>query len=220
MSNKSKKRILCYGDSNTFGFIPLTGRKYTKKERWTGILQELLGPDYKIIEEGLCGRTTVLDDPFDSNRNGRKMIVPSIQAHYPLDLIIIMLGSNDMKKVFNMGACDIARGAGILVKMVIDWTKEKSDTSTPARILLVSPTHISKAIVTSSFGEEFEYLESHEKSLQLASRFQMVAEELGVGFMDAALAAKPSEEDGLHLSNEGHKNLANVFAKRVKEIVG
>ncbi|WP_303861465.1 SGNH/GDSL hydrolase family protein [Alkalibaculum bacchi] len=220
MSNKNKKRILCYGDSNTFGFTPLTGRRYSKKERWTGILQQLLGPDNKIIEEGLCGRTTVFDDPFDSNRNGRKMLIPSMQSHDPLDLIIIMLGSNDMKKIFNIGPSEIARGAGALAQIAIDWTREKSNTNTPVKILLVSPIHINKTIVVSPFGEEFGYLESFEKSLQLAPQFQMIAEELGVEFMDAALSAKPSEEDGLHLTKEGHKNLANAFAKKIKEILG
>ncbi|RBP65335.1 lysophospholipase L1-like esterase [Alkalibaculum bacchi] len=219
MSNKIKKRILCYGDSNTFGFVPLTGRRYTKKERWTGVLQQLLGSDYKIIEEGLCGRTTVFDDPFDSNRNGRKMIIPCIETHQPLDLIIIMLGSNDLKKEFNAEPSDIARGVRELAKMAIEWLRENSNANACTKILLVSPIHIGKAIETSLFGEEFEYVESYEKCLQLASQFQMIAEELGVEFMDAALAAKPSEEDGLHLTKEEHRNLADAFAKRVKEIV-
>lgn len=215
----NKKRILCYGDSNTFGFVPHTGRRYAKKERWTGVLQELLGPDYKIIEEGLCGRTTVFDDPFDRNRNGKKMIVSCIENHQPLDLIIIMLGSNDMKKIFDKSAFDIARGAGTLAKMAMDCTRENSHTDNAAKILLVSPTHIKKAIEKSLFAEEFDYRESYEKTLQLAPQLQIIAEELHIEFMDAALVANPSEEDGLHLTKKGHMDLAHAFVKKLKEIL-
>ncbi len=219
MDETKVKRILCYGDSNTYGFIPVTGDRYSEHERWTELLQEMLGSEYKILEEGLSGRTTVLDDPLEDYLNGKKSIIPCIKTHYPVDLIIIMLGSNDMKKRFHMSPWDIARGAGVLAQMAIDLTSTKSKTNTPAKILLVSPIYISKAMLSSPYGEDFGYLESHEKSMQLASRFQKITGNLGIYFMDAATVTPPSDEDALHLTKEGHLALAKEFAKKVKEIL-
>lgn len=216
--DKKTKNILCYGDSNTYGAIPITDKRYLKNERWPGILQELLGESYEVIEEGLNGRTTIFDDPEDEYRNGKKLIIPCMKTNYPFDLLIIMLGTNDIKQRFNTKPEDIARGAGILAKMAIDWTKERSGTNTPSKILLVSPIHINESIKSSPYGEEFGYLEGYEKSYKLSSEFNKVASDLGVEFMDAALKAEPSEEDGIHMSKEAHLNLAKAFAKKISEI--
>ena len=218
MEERIIKRILCYGDSNTHGYLAPTGDRYAEHERWTGILQDLLGAEYRIIEEGLGGRTTVIDDALEDYLNGKKLIIPCIKTHYPVDLIIIMLGTNDMKTRFGMSPWDIARGAGVVAQMAIDWTRARSKTNTPAKILLVSPILISEAMETSPFAEDFGYLEAHEKSKMLASRFQRVADNLGVYFMDAALITPPCDEDAIHLNKEGHLALAKEFAKRIKEI--
>ena len=100
MDDREVKRIICYGDSNTYGYLPPTGGRFAEHERWIGILQELLGPEYKIIEEGLGGRTKVLDEVLEDYLNGKKLIIPCIKTHYPVDLILIMLGTNDMKARF------------------------------------------------------------------------------------------------------------------------
>lgn len=213
------KNILCYGDSNTYGMNPADGQRYDYNIRWTGILQNLLGSEYRVIEEGLNSRTTVLDDPYGVLRNGKTYFTPCIESHYPLDLIIIMLGSNDMKERYHVPACDIAKGAGILAKMALDITKEKSLTSIPAKVLLVSPMHISKAIVTSGMGESFGNMRSCEISRQLASKYEEVSKSLGIEFMDAGKVTESSEIDGLHLSEDGHKALGEAFAKRCLEIL-
>lgn len=213
------KNILCYGDSNTYGMNPEDGQRYDYNIRWTGILQNLLGSEYRVIEEGLNSRTTVLDDPYGVLRNGKTYFTPCIDSHYPLDLIIIMLGSNDMKVRYHVPACDIAKGAGILAKMALDITKEKSLTNTPAKVLLVSPMHISEAIITSGMGESFGNMRSCKISTQLASKYEEVAKSLGIEFMDAAKVTEPSEIDGLHLSEDGHKALGEAFAKRCLEIL-
>ena len=93
--------ILCYGDSNTFGSIPKENKRYSINERWTGRLQNILGNDYRIIEEGLGGRTTVFDDPFEPGRNGIAYIEIALETHKPLDLIILALGTNDVKAHFS-----------------------------------------------------------------------------------------------------------------------
>ena len=92
------KHILCYGDSNTFGTDPIHGGRHPDDVRWTGVLQKLLGSDYRVIEEGCGGRTTVFEDEISYGRNGLKMLIPIIASHNPLDLIVVMLGTNDLKK--------------------------------------------------------------------------------------------------------------------------
>ena len=112
-------RILCFGDSNTFGrksvsFNPeetpivFSQDRFQQNERWTGVMANKLGKDYYVIEEGLCGRTTVLDDPVGGeHRNGKKYLLPCLESHAPLDLVILMLGTNDLKVKFSMSAYDI-----------------------------------------------------------------------------------------------------------------
>ena len=95
--------ILCYGDSNTWGYNPSTKERYDRYERWTGILQFTLGDEYHVIEEGLNGRTTVWDEPIEGEyKNGKTYLVSCLESHKPLDLVIIMLGTNDLKKRFSV----------------------------------------------------------------------------------------------------------------------
>ena len=116
------KTILCYGDSNTWGCIPLTGaqppRRYGPAQRWPGVLRRELGDGFGIVEEGLNGRTTVWDDPLEPYRSGKELLVPCLLTHQPIDLVIVMLGTNDLKGRFAVGARDIAAGAGLLLDIV------------------------------------------------------------------------------------------------------
>jgi len=213
------KHILCYGDSNTHGYDPVKQGRYDYNERWPGIMQNLLGADYRVIEEGLSGRTTVFDDPYGILNNGKTYLTPCIRSHYPLDLVIIMLGTNDMKERYNLPACDIAKGAGIIAKMILDITAEKSSTNIPSKVLLVSPIYIGKTITESKCGEEFGYMRAYELSRKLAPKFQKVAQSLGIEFMDAALIIEPSEIDAVHLSIDGQRALGEAIAKRCIEIL-
>lgn len=106
------KTVLCYGDSNTYGYDPSDGFRYPESVRWTCRLQKLLGDDYRIIEEGCNGRTTVFDDPIESWKNGRDYLKPCLNSHKPIDIVILMLGSNDLKETFHASAKQIAAGAG------------------------------------------------------------------------------------------------------------
>ena len=112
------KRILCYGDSNTWGYDPVARDRFDAATRWTRVLAASLGADYEIIEEGLCGRTTIWDDPVTEYRNGRTYLIPCLDTHCPLDLVVLMLGTNDLKSRFSLSAYDIAAGAGVLVDLV------------------------------------------------------------------------------------------------------
>ena len=153
------KNILCFGDSNTYGFVPGVGmRATTAATRWTGRLAKALGSDYYVIEEGLNGRTNAFDDPvdFDDTKNGKKAFPTILNTHIPLDLVIIMLGSNDLKLRFNATAYDIAKCQARLGEMARRITGEKNFDKKPAEILLVSPIHVGPGMKdTSPFRFEF-----------------------------------------------------------------
>src|SRR3990172_7397939 len=113
------KAILCYGDSNTWGYDPTTQDRFPRQVRWTGVLAQELGPEYYVIEEGLSGRTTVWDDPVEGlHKNGRTYLLPCLESHQPIDLILLMLGTNDLKMRFSVPAADIAASVGVLVDVI------------------------------------------------------------------------------------------------------
>lgn len=201
-----KKEILCFGDSNTYGRNPEDGSRFSYEERWPGILSELLGDGYRIIEEGFSGRTIFADNPFFPGKSGLDHIDMILKTHLPLDLIIIMLGTNDAKMIYNASAKDIAYGAGILVDKIRQynwpaWLDRKPE------LLLVSPVNILPV------GENEK--EEAEKSLYFAEYFRKIADSKGTFFLDAALYAKPGS-DGLHISAEGHRGLAEALASFLK----
>ena len=111
------KTVLCYGDSNTWGFDPATRTRFPPHVRWTGVLGQRLGDGYQVIEEGLNGRTTRWDDPIEPDRNGLAYLRPCVESHQPLDLIVIMLGTNDLKRRFDLSASDIAQSAAGVAEM-------------------------------------------------------------------------------------------------------
>jgi lysophospholipase L1-like esterase len=113
------KTILCYGDSNTWGFNPVTQDRYPMTERWTGVLAQALGAGYHVIEEGLNGRTTLWDDPIEEWRNGKTYLLPCLWSHKPIDLVTLMLGTNDLKERFSVSAYDIAASAGVIVDLTL-----------------------------------------------------------------------------------------------------
>ena len=113
------KRILCFGDSNTYGYKPDRSGQFNENIRWTGLLSKSLGDDFTIIEDGVCGRTLALDDPMFSGRNGLKSIENSIRSNSPIDLLIIMLGTNDLKYFYRMTAEKITENCGKLIDKAI-----------------------------------------------------------------------------------------------------
>lgn len=124
-TNTTTKRILCYGDSNTWGRIPsrMGMERYPIQTRWTGILQETLGEDYEIIEEGLGGRTTMVDDPRPEfpERNGLKTLSILLETHLPLDLVIVMLGTTDTKEMMNISSERTTEGMSEIIKVIKNY---------------------------------------------------------------------------------------------------
>ncbi len=115
----SERVVLCYGDSNTYGSIPGGGDRFPRDMRWPGVLAAQLGDDWHVIEEGLGGRTTVFDDPILPDRNGRTYLRPCLLSHQPLDLVVIFLGTNDLKARFAASAADIAGGVAVLTEIAL-----------------------------------------------------------------------------------------------------
>lgn len=203
------KHILCFGDSNTHGYIPGGGR-YDDNTRWTRLLAKNLGDNYLIHEEGLNGRTSFFEDPFDPYKNAMDYIIPCLQTHDPLDLTIVMLGSNDMKDYFSPSVEKIAFGLHELTKIILEVSQ--------APVLLVSPILLGDNMKESPFADSFP-ASSLAISRQLGSRLYTLAKELGVYFLDAATIANPSPRDSLHLEPEGHRQLANAFTNKVLDIL-
>lgn len=207
------KTVLCYGDSNTYGFNPVNGMRYSKDVRWTGRLQALLGRDYTVIEEGCNGRTTVFDDPVDGWKNGLSYLKPCLNSHKPVDIVIMMLGSNDLKDVFHADAEMISKGAERLVIEIYDFADSKQGFR-PV-IILVSPPQIGPDICHSSFHYAFdETAITHSK--QFTKYYREVAERNHCVFFDAAEYVKASEIDSLHLMPKEHEKLAAGLLQCIK----
>ena len=208
--------ILCYGDSNTYGYMPETGYRYPKNVRWTGVLQNLLGERFTVIEEGCNGRTTIFDDPVEGWKNGRDYLKPCLNSHKSIDIVIMMLGSNDLKECFHASAEDIANGAEVLVKDIIEFTQIKQGFV--PHIILVSPPEIGERINESVFYGNFTE-DAIGRSKEFSKYYKKVADSNGCIFVDAASYIKPSEEDSLHLTAEGHMKLAEVLYDTIIEML-
>jgi lysophospholipase L1-like esterase len=206
------KTVLCYGDSNTWGYSPVDGTRYARDVRWPGVLRNELGAGYLVIEEGLSGRTTVWDDPIEGYKNGKEYLIPCLETHKPVDLVIILLGTNDLKMRFSVPASDIANGAGVLVDTVL-----KSATGPNGKaplVLLLAPPPVAEL---TDFAEMFEGAEA--KSERFSAHYWRVAQEKGCAFMDTAQVIASSNLDGIHFEPEEHKKLGRAVAKRVRGIL-
>ena len=211
------KTVLCYGDSNTFGFIPGNGMRYPEDVRWPGAMAGILGDGYCVIEEGCNGRTTMYDDPNEEWKNGLTHLKPCLNSHKPIDILIIMLGSNDLKRFFHASAEEIARGAGVLAQTAKDFLTEKQGYA--PEIILVAPPKVGEVILGIPFGIGFD-ADSLTRSEQFAEEYRKVAEAGGFRFFNAASVAEPSPKDGLHMEPESHRALAEAMAKEVLAIGG
>ncbi len=207
------KTILCFGDSNTYGYEPGAGRRYDPEVRWTGVLQKELGGRCRVVEEGLNGRTTVWEDPVEGDKNGKRHLPSCLESHTPLDLVIIMLGTNDLKHRFGLSAWDIASGAGALVELAQGFRADHYPT--PPQVLLLAPPPLGRL---TEYAEMFEG--GTEKSRRLGFFYRRVAEERGCAFLDTAELIVSSDRDGIHFEPAEHRKLGLAVAARVREILG
>lgn len=197
--------ILCFGDSNTFGTNPSGGR-WPRDQRWPGILQERLGGGFYVIEEGLGGRTAAAEDFLEGDKNGLRHLPVALHSHRPLDLVILMLGTNDLKHRFGLLPRDVAAGAAQLGRVVEAY--DYGPQYPIPRVMLVSPILIGKDIENSPFsGFSAEAAGASER---LGPLYRAQAEAHGWLYLDAASAAGPSGLDQLHLEAPGHYALAEA----------
>ena len=207
-------RILCYGDSNTWGDPPgnLLGNlpRYAANIRWTGFLQEKLGYNYEIIEEGLCGRTTILDDPKEEGRNGLTYLRPCLLSHNPLDLIILMLGTNDLKERFNLTAKEISKNIEKLINVIKEFGSDKNGHA--PKVILISPVQVNEHANTPPEGMS----RAEEESKQFTKFYRQVAQEHECEFIDITQHVNPSIIDGCHLEPDAHAKIAYTLYEVIK----
>lgn len=212
------KTILCFGDSNTWGCVPVVsmGRalRFSREQRWPGVLRQELGPGYEVIEEGCPGRTTAWDDPIEGDMNGQTHLPHILYSHQPLDLVTIMLGTNDLKARFGKRAYDIALAAGTLVDVV---RKQYFIVGTTPQVLLIAPPPVPDDM-PEIFGEMF--WGAGEKSKSFGRFFRQVAEMFDCGFLDAGQVIASSRVDGIHLDADAHLKLGQAVARSVREMLG
>ena len=206
------KRILCYGDSNTWGYIGGCGQRYPSDVRWTGRLQKMF-PEYTIIEEGMNGRTTVFDDPLTPGCNGLTYLTPCLLSQAPLDMVIICIGTNDLKCVAGHKAGASAQGAGMLIAK----TREILGKDIP--ILLISPVWI--GYERKDQGPLWVLDEScYEQSRMFPFFFGAIATQYGCHFLDAQQFAEPGHTDAVHMDEANHAKFAEAVAEKIREILG
>lgn len=210
------KQILCYGDSNTWGHNPETGLRHDWNTRWPGVLARLLGEEYHVIEDGIGGRTTVFDDPYFPNRNGRKALPYALLAHASIDILIISLGSNDLKFTNALGA---SKGIASLLRMARNTASSNSKVpplAADAKILVISPILLDEHIETKR-PDTFP-AGAYEESCRFFENYQLVCQQYGAELLDAAAFAQPSEVDCVHMNEENHNRLAHAVYEKIKEM--
>ena len=212
------RTIVCFGDSNTYGTpampAPDAWGRFGPDERWPGVMRAALGPDFTVIEEALPGRTTVHDDPIEgADRNGLTALPIVLGSHRPIDLMIVMLGTNDLKARFSVTPADIAASVGTLVRL-IQASVAGPDSRAP-KVLVVSPSVIEE---TGFLGDMFAG--GAAKSAKLGAAFAAMAQRFGVPLLDAAPLIRVDPVDGIHFKADQHTILGRAMAEAARAVLG
>lgn len=210
-----QKRILCFGDSNTWGYIP-TGGRYDEHTRWPMHLAELLGPGWAVAEEGFNGRTCVYDDPVEGGyKSGVNYLPPCLMTHNPLDVVAIMLGTNDTKRRFNLTPMTIGQSMMQLVRACKLYGMDADGN--PPHIIIVAPPPILDNLMETRHAECFGE-QAIAVSRGLGPELLRVSKLLRVDFFDAAPYAEVSKLDAVHMTANGHIRLAEAMAEKIRTI--
>lgn len=192
------KKILCFGDSNTFGYNPHNGKRYNENFRWTGILKNLCNKNYEIIEAGCNNRSAFSNNPDGVQFTGYKVLPEYLKEFY--DTIIFAIGINDLQKFYNPTLEEFETGIENLIKKI-------RESLPKSNIIILSPSHITENILSSNFRFMFNET-SIEKSKQITPIYEKIANKYNCKFLDLNKIVTPSEIDGLHYENEEHKKIA------------
>lgn len=208
------KRIVCFGDSNTWGYDAQTDRRFPEGVRWTSLLAEKL-PQYRIVEEGLSGRTSVCDDPLFEGLNGLTYITPCLMSQSPIELVIIMLGTNDTKERFHLTSYNIAQGIVRLAQKANTLDVFQNDKP---HVLVIAPPVIGASYRHTSIGDA---MGDHcdEKSEQLANHLQQLLKDTPILFLNSSEEVSMNEIDYMHLNEEGHELLAQLVFNKINPIL-
>jgi lysophospholipase L1-like esterase len=203
-------RILVYGDSNSWGYEPVKGTRFARGTRWPTVMHADLGNEWELIEEAMNGRTTAYEDPIEPFRNGATYLPPCLLSHNPIDVVIIALGVNDLKRRFSLSAYDIASGAGKLVEITKLYAVDHAGKS--PHIILVAPAPLATLTHLADM-----FAGGTETARELKSKFETKARDLGVSCTAMGDNVSYSNLDGIHLDADGHmawgKHMAHVVSE-------
>lgn len=214
------RTVLCFGDSLTWGWVPadppLPSTRYPRAQRWPGVLADALGADVTVLEEGLSGRTTTADDPTDPRLNGAAALPALLATHMPLDLVVIMLGTNDTKAWFGRTAFDVAAGASVLLGQVVASAGGVGTTYPAPRALLVAPPPLGE-ISDPWFRATFD--RGQATTRELAGHYRALAAFSGAAFFDAGSVIATDGVDGVHFTAQNNADLGAALAPVVRELL-
>ena len=217
----SPRRILCFGDSLTWGWIPVEEgvptRRYPKDVRWPGVLAAQLGPDYEVLEEGLSARTTTAEDPADPRLNGSTYLPACLASHLPLDLVILMLGTNDTKVNLNRTPFDIAAGMGVLATQVLASAGGVGTAYPAPAVLIVAPPPLAQMPHP---WFDLVFSGGREKTAELPRVYSALASFMKVPFFDAGTVIGTDGVDGVHFTEENNRDLGVALAEQVRNLLG
>lgn len=205
------KQILCFGDSNTYGLIPGTLDRYNSDVRWTGLLKkDYEKSGYTVLEEGLCGRTSVFEDPVRPGLKGIDKLPEILQRCGNIEVAVVMLGTNDCKSAYGASANVIGWGVRKIIKQIKNY-------DSGIKILLVSPIHLGDDVFE-GYDNDFDE-KSVTVSKSLGRVYFRIARQENIDFLKASDFACPSLDDREHLNEDGHRKLADAISKKLNEII-
>jgi lysophospholipase L1-like esterase len=216
LTDPSVKRILLYGDSFVYGKASGANQRLDSKTRFSGQLQDLLGLGYEVIEEGLRARTLAGEHGFFPDRNGLAQFSPIIGSHLPVDLVIVMLGTNDCNALANKTPQEIADGLRAYPPRITEWCEFLA--APLPQLLIVAPPHIDDAHYDPPAQKIFGP-NAPAKAAALPTLYAQTAKELGAHYANAAEVCEPAAGDGIHLNPVANKALAQLLYTRIKEIL-
>ncbi|WP_339287901.1 SGNH/GDSL hydrolase family protein [Paenibacillus sp. FSL E2-0201] len=211
-----KRTIVCFGDSNTWGYDAETDQRFKDEIRWTGLLDTELGNSYRVIEEGLPGRTSVSEDPLFEGLAGISYLYPCLMSHAPLDLVVIMLGTNDTKERFALTSYNIAQG---IVRLALKAKGSGAGHAGKApEVLVIAPPPIGAEYIHTPIGKPMGS-NCSEKSMELSQHLAALLKGTDIHFMDSREYVSMNEIDYMHLDIQGHRNMADLVQNHVKRIL-
>ena len=219
----NKKSILCFGDSNTWGFVPgafnpntYYMERYPRDIRWPGVMEKALGINYHVIEEGLNGRTTNVEYPDIEGKSGTSYISPCLYSHSPLDIVIIQLGINDLKIIFDREIETITNGISEIIDM-IQATTFGPDMQSAPQILILSPPALAHEGYK-DVDNKLIFIGGMKKSFQFHDYYSKLANDKECHYYDLSSKVEYSQLDGLHLDEKGHKRSGALIASKIQSI--